>query len=67
MKLDNNKIVYVYIVVLFILTFLFAKRLILNIKSHEFDYLKLAVNLALLVYIIIKVVKISKIENDKLE
>jgi hypothetical protein len=67
MKLDNKTLVYIYIAVLFILTYLLASRLITSFKTQEFDYLKLSVNFGLLVYIIIKVVKLGKIENDKLE
>ena len=65
MKLDNKTIVYIYIGVLFILTYLFASRLITSLKTQQFDYLRLSVNLGLLIYIIIKVVKLGKIENDK--
>lgn len=65
MKLDNKTIIYIYIGVLFILTYLFASRLITSLKTQEFDYLRLSVNLGLLIYIIIKVVKLGKIENDK--
>ena len=39
MKLDNKTIVYIYIGVLFILTYLFASRLITSLKTQEFDYL----------------------------
>ena len=67
MKLDNKTIVYIYIGVLFILTYLFASRLITSLKTQEFDYLRLSINLGLLIYIIIKVVKLGKIENDKTE
>jgi hypothetical protein len=65
MKLDNKTILYIYVGVLFILTYLFASRLITSLKTQEFDYLRLSVNLGLLIYIIIKVVKLGKIENDK--
>jgi len=65
MKLDNKTLVYIYIGVLFILTYLFASRLITSLRTQEFDYLRLSVNFGLLVYIIIKVVKLGKIENDK--
>lgn len=64
MKLNNKTLIYVYTVVLFILVFLFASRLITSIKTQEFDYLRLSVNFALLVYIIIKVVKLGKVENN---
>jgi hypothetical protein len=67
MKLDNKTLIYVYAVVLFILTFLFAQKLITSFKTQEFDYLRLSVNLALLIYIIIKVVKLGKVENNKEE
>ena len=67
MKLDNKTLIYVYACVLFILTFLFVQRLITSFKTQEFDYLRLSVNLALLIYIIIKVVKLGKVENDKKE
>jgi hypothetical protein len=65
MKLDNKTILYVYAGVLFILTYLFASRLITSFKTQEFDYLRLSINLGLLIYIIIKVVKLGKIENNK--
>ncbi len=65
MKLNNKTILYIYIGVLFILTYLFASRLITSFKIQEFDYLRLSVNLVLLIYIIIKVVKLGKLENDK--
>ncbi len=65
MKLDNKTVIYVYAGVLFILTFLFVQRLITSFKTQEFDYLRLSVNLGLLIYIIIKVVKLGKSENNK--
>jgi hypothetical protein len=67
MKLDNKTLIYVYAGVLFILTFLFVQRLITSFKTQEFDYLRLSVNLGLLIYIIIKVVKLGKVENDNKE
>lgn len=67
MKLDNKKIIYIYIIAIFILTYLLASRLITSLRTQEFDYLRLALNIGLLVYIIIKVVKLAKIENDKTE
>lgn len=67
MKLDNKTLIYVYAGVLFILTFLFVQRLITSFKTQEFDYLRLSVNLGLLIYIISKVVKLGKVENNKKE
>lgn len=65
MKLNKTTILNIYVGVLFILTYLFASRLITSFKTQEFDYLRLSVNLGLLIYIIIKVVKLGKIENNK--
>lgn len=67
MKLSNKTILYIYVVVLFALTFLLTRNLIKGIKTMEFDYLKLGINVGLLIYIIIKVTKLGKIENDKSE
>lgn len=67
MKLNSKTILYIYIVVLFILTFLFTSRLITSFKTQEFDYLRLSINFVLLLYIIFKIVKLGKIENDKTE
>lgn len=64
--MDNKKWLYVYVIMLFILTFLFASRLISSLKTQEYDYLKLGLNLILLVYIIFRIKKIGKVENDKL-
>lgn len=67
MKLNNKTLVYIYVVVLFLLTYLFASRLITSLKTGAFDYIRLGINAVLLIYIIIKVVKLGKIENDKTE
>lgn len=65
MKLNNRTLIYIYVGVLFALTFLFASKLISGLKTQEFDWLRLSVNLGLIVYIVIKVIKLGKIENDK--
>lgn len=67
MKLKNTHILYIYVAFLFVLTYFFTSRLIKSFKAEEFDYLRLGVNLVLIIYIIIKVVKLGKIENDKLD
>lgn len=67
MKLNNTTLIYVYAVVLFALTYLLASRLITGFKTNEFDYLKIGVNVALLVYIVIKVIKLGKVQNEKEE
>lgn len=67
MKLNNRTLIYIYVGVLFVLTYLFASKFISGIRTQEFDWLRLSVNLGLIIYIIIKVLKLSKIENDKTE
>lgn len=67
MKLNNTTLIYVYAVVLFVLTYLLAARLITSFKTNEFDYLRIGVNVVLLIYIVIKVVKLGKTENSKQE
>ena len=67
MKLNNKTIVYIYVALMFVLTFLLTSRVIKSIKTHEFDYFKLALNVGLLIYLVIKIVKLGKIENDKTE
>lgn len=58
---------YIYVIVLFVLTYLLAARVILGIKTQEFDYLKIAINFILLIYVLIKIIKLGKIENDNTE
>jgi len=67
MKLNNRTLIYIYVGVLFVLTYLFASKLILGLRTQEFDWLRLLVNLGLILYIVIKVLKLGKIENDKQE
>ena len=63
--MDNKKWLYVYVVFLFVLTFLFASRLITSLKTQIFDYFKLGLNLILVIYLVIKIIKIGKKENNK--
>ena len=67
MKLDNTKLIYIYAIVLFALAFLLTKRIITSINTNDFNYFKIGLNAALLVYLIIKVVKLGKEENDKID
>ena len=63
--MDNKKWLYVYVVFLFVLTFLFASRLITSLKTQIFDYFKLGLTLILVIYLFIKIIKIGKTENNK--
>ena len=67
MKINNKMVFYIYVAVLFILTYLLASRLIKGIKTQEFDLLKIGVNALLLIYVIVQVVRLGNIENNKNE
>ncbi|SHF80670.1 hypothetical protein SAMN05444377_12031 [Flavobacterium fontis] len=63
--MSNKTFVYLYTVVLFGLTFLFVRRLFENIKTGDYDYLKLGLNLGIIIVLILKIVRLGKIENQK--
>lgn len=65
--MKKETVVYVYAAVLFVMAYLFTSRLMKNIRAEEFEYFKLGLNLLLLVYIIIKMVTLSKAINNKKE
>ena len=65
MKLDNTKLIYIYAIVLFALAFLLTKRLITSYNTNVYNYFKIGLNASLLVYLVLKVIKLGKIENDK--
>ena len=63
MKINNKMVFYIYVAVLFILTYLLASRLIKGIKTQELDFLKIVVNTLLLIYVIVQVIRLGKIVN----
>lgn len=65
MKFTNQTKIYLNVALLFLLTFLFAYRLITSIKTNDYNYLRLAINLAVIALTIYQIVKLSKIENNK--
>ncbi len=67
MKLKKETIVYIYTAVIFVLAYLLTSRLMKNAKTQEFEYLKLGINIVLLVYVIIKMVKLSTEINNKID
>jgi hypothetical protein len=67
MKINNKMVFYIYVAVLFILTYLLASRLIKGSKTQEFDFLKIGVNALLLIYVIVQVVRLGNKENNKNE
>ncbi len=67
MKINNKALLYIYVVFLFVLAYLLASRIFKGIKTQEFDYLKIAINSVILIYVAFQVVRLGKIENDKTE
>ena len=67
MKIDSKILIYIYVALLFIATYLLASRLITSFKANEFDYFKIIANFGILIYLIFRISKLSKIENDKIE
>lgn len=67
MKINNKTLLYIYVVLLFVLAYLLASRVFKEMKTQEFDYLKIAVNTIILIYVAFQVNRLGKIENDKTE
>ena len=67
MKINNKALLYIYVVFLFVLAYLLASRVFKGVKTQEFDYLKIAVNSVILIYVAFQVIRLGKIENDKTE
>lgn len=65
MKISKTTLIYIYAVALCLMTFLFAKRVITSFNTNEFDYFKLVANLILIMYFIIKIVKLGKEQNNQ--
>lgn len=65
MKLTNTTKIYLNVALLFVFTFLFAKRLFTSIHTNDYNYLKLTLNIMVLAITIFQIIKLSKIENNK--
>jgi len=67
MKINNKVLLYIYVALLFVLAYLLASRVFKEMKTQEFDYLKITVNTIILIYVAFQVNRLGKIENDKTE
>jgi hypothetical protein len=47
------------------MTFLLAKRIITSFKTDDFDYFKLIANAVIIIYFIIKIIKLGKEQNNQ--
>jgi hypothetical protein len=64
MILSNKVKLYIYVVFLFIFTYLFTTRVIHAFKANDFDFLKLAVNAIIIGLSIIQIIRYSKKINN---
>jgi hypothetical protein len=60
----NNKIkLYLFAILLFLMSYLLASQVILSAKTSECNYLKLIFYFVAIVLLILQIIHLSKIEN----
>ena len=64
MKISKTNLIYIYAIALCLMTYLLAKRIIISFKTDDFDYFKLIANGIIIVYFIIKIIKLGKEQNN---
>ncbi len=64
MKFTSKQLLYFYVVLLFLFTFLLVTRVITAIKTNEFDYFRLGLNAAMVVLSIINIIKYNKLNDN---
>jgi hypothetical protein len=65
MKISKTTLIYLYALALCLATFLLAKRFILSFKTNDYDYFKLIANGLIIIYFIIKIIKLGKEQNNQ--
>jgi hypothetical protein len=65
MKISKTALIYLYALALCVATFLLAKRFILSFKTNDYDYFKLIANGLIIIYFIIKIIKLGKEQNNQ--
>ena len=65
MKISKTTLIYLYALALCVATFLLAKRFILSFKTNDYDYFKLIANGLIIIYFIIKLIKLGKEQNNQ--
>jgi hypothetical protein len=65
MKISKTTLIYLYALALCVATFLLAKRFILSFKTNDYDYFKLIANGLIIIYFIIKIIKLGKEQNNQ--
>ncbi len=64
MNLSPKTILYLYVALLFFFTYRFFSRLFIAFKSNEFDYLRLGITAAALIFTVFQIIKYSKMINN---
>ena len=65
MKFSNQTKIYIFTGLLFGCTFLSAMLIFSGLKTNEYNFLAIATNLLLSIRLILQIIKLSKIENNK--
>jgi hypothetical protein len=65
MKLTNQNKIYIFTGLLFGFTFLSAMLIFSGLKTNEYNFLAIATNLLFAIGLILQIIKLSKIENNK--
>ncbi len=65
MKLSNQNKIYIFTGLLFGFTFLSAMLIFSGLKTNEYNFLAIATNLLFAIGLILQIIKLSKIENNK--
>lgn len=65
MKITNQTKVYIFTALLFGFTFLSAMLIFSGLKNNEYNFLAISANVLLAISMILQIIKLSKIENNK--
>jgi hypothetical protein len=65
MKLSNQTKIYIFTGLLFGCTFLSAMFIFSGLKTNEYNFLAIATNLLFAIGLILQIIKLSKMENNK--
>ena len=65
MKISNQTKIYILTGLLFGFTFMSAMLIFSGLKTNEYNFLAIATNLLLAISLILQIIKLSKIENNK--
>jgi hypothetical protein len=64
-SLSNKQKLYLYVALLFVLTFTLTSNLITGFKTNEFNYINIILKVILVIFSIMQIIQLAKIENDE--